>query len=29
VETVGDFVMFFTHQPKTRQAKQDGTSNGG
>ena len=25
VETVGDFVMFFTHQPKTRQAEQGGT----
>ena len=24
-ETVGDFVMFFTHQPKTRQAEQGGT----
>ena len=25
VETVGDFVMFFTHQPKSRQAEQGGT----
>lgn len=25
VQTVGDFVMFFTHQPKTRQAEQGGT----
>ena len=23
VQTVGDFVMFFTHQPRTRQAEQD------
>jgi hypothetical protein len=25
VETVGDFVMFFTHQPNSRQAEQGGT----
>jgi len=29
VKTVKDFVIFFTHQPKIRQAEQDAPSNGG